>query len=98
MLQERIAKPYKEAATKLELKEAAFSIVKASHKEAKTRPYHEQLLRWYKYPITLGEAYSQRAAIFSAANCFLQATSHKSEHAPSCQHRRLQVRITFKKI
>lgn len=72
-LQGSLAKPVKEAASKAELKEAAFSIVKASHKEAKTRPYHEQLLRWFKQPVSIGEAYTQRAAIFSAANCFLQA-------------------------
>lgn len=65
--------PCKEAVTEAELKEGAFSIVKASHKETKTRPYHEQLLRWFKEPVTIGEAYTQRAAIFSAANCFLQA-------------------------
>ena len=72
-MQGLIAKPCKEAVTDAELKEAAFSIVKASHKETKTRPYHEQLLRWYTQPVTAGEAYTQRAAIFSAANGFLQA-------------------------
>ena len=62
-----------EALTAGELQEAAFCIIKAAHQQLpKAKPYHEQHLRWLKFGPGIGEAYTQRAAIYAAAKCFLQ--------------------------
>ena len=64
--------PSREIASPAELQEAAFGIVKACYKASKGFPYHQQVLRWMKEEVSVGEAYTQRAAIYCAANCFLQ--------------------------
>lgn len=72
-VQGKMMKPSKELATSEELQEAAFSIVKASQRDVpRAKPYYMQLLRWLKEGLHAGEAYTQRSAIFAAANCFLQ--------------------------
>lgn len=65
-----------EALTAGELQEAAFCIIKSAQQQLpKAKPYHEQYLHWLKSGAPIGEAYTQRAAIYAAAECFLQVAS-----------------------
>ena len=78
--QASLGAPAVEVAEADELREAAFCIVKAAQPVgSRTRPYHEQYLRWLKQAPGLGEAYTQRAAIYNAAHCYLQASSKKAD-------------------
>jgi len=63
-----------------ELREAAFCIIKAAQPaNSRARPYHEQYLRWLREGAGAEEAYTQRAAVYNVANCFLQVGSMSSE-------------------
>jgi len=65
--------PTAELAQPEELQEAAFCIIKAAQPaSSRVRPYHDQYLRWMREGAGEGEAYTQRAAIYIVANCFLQ--------------------------
>ena len=62
-----------EKATRQELLEAGFQIVKASQQDLPGfKPYVEQYLRWLRLEPDKGEALTQRSALFTAAKCYLQ--------------------------
>ncbi len=62
-----------EAASSAELAEAAFCIIKAAQQDLpRAKPYHDQYLRWLREGPCIGEAMTQRAAIYAATKCFLQ--------------------------
>lgn len=75
-LQGKLEAATAEVARTEELEEAAFSIIKqARHELPKELPYHDQYLRWLLAGPSIGEAYTQRAAFYAAAKCFLQAST-----------------------
>ena len=75
LAQASLVAPSVEVAEALELREAAFCIIKAAQPAgSRARPYHKQYLRWLKQGLGVGEAYTQRAAIHNAAHCYLQVS------------------------
>ena len=65
--------PHVEKATRQELEESGFLIVKTSQQELpECRAYAEQYIRWLTFLPSRGEALIQRAAFYIGAKCFLQ--------------------------
>ena len=68
--------PQVEAASEQEQVEGMFVLLRAAHQgQPRPGPYYRRYLAWLQQGMQPGEAYIERAAVHSAAKCYLQARS-----------------------